>query len=226
MRIYIFLIFLSLFLFAADFGNVFAETYTNTFTKEDRTYIVTKTIQDGKITIETKIYDQTGQLLKTDIVEKTAKPSPVKEYVYPSKAVTNTPVVTTTQKNISPSPKPTVEISKPTTSSSFLTELPIEVSSQSGNLVVKLTSGDKELLTSPEAIINKAGELGLDLIDEVKLIQTENGFQYFVKGTKREMFLAVFEVYLPTSYVFNTDSGGLEKVEQKTLIKLTDVLSF
>ena len=226
MKVFAFLFFLFIFHFTVGLGDVFSETYTNTYTKEDRTYIVTKTIQDGKITIETKIYDQTGQLLKTDVVEKTAKPSPVKEYVYPSKTVTRTPVTATTQKTISPSPKPTGEISKPTTTSSFQTELPIEISSQSGNLVVKLTSGDRELLTSPEDIVNKAGELGLDLIDEVKLIQAERGLQYFVKGTKREMFLAVFEVYLPTSYIFNTDSGGLEKVEQKTLIKIADVLSF
>ena len=226
MRITIFLFFLFQFIFIAGFGDVFAETYTNTFTKEDRTYIVTKTIQDGKIIIETKVYDITGQLLKTDVVEKTEKPSPIKEYVYPSKTVTKTPVNTTTQKSISPSPKPTDGIIKPTTSSSLQTDLPIEVSSQSGNLVVKLTSGDKELLTSHEAIVNKAGELGLDLIDEVKLIQGESGLQYFVRGTKKEMFLAVFEVYLPTSYIFNTDNGGLEKVEQNTLIKLADVFSF
>ena len=87
-RIFLFLFLLLVFL--GNINTVSAETYTYTFTKEDKTYIVTKTIEEGKITIETKTYDASGQLVDTKITEKVAEPTPAKELLYPTKTVTKT----------------------------------------------------------------------------------------------------------------------------------------
>ena len=105
-------------------------------------------------------------------------------------------------------------------------DFPLEVSKETGNLLVKSSSGDKELLNDPEIVVKKAEDLGLDLIAEVKLIEDSSGIKYLVSGTKKEKLLALFEVYLPTSFVFNPDNGKLEKIEQTSLIKITDLLSF
>src|SRR3989304_5582092 len=200
-RIFLFLFLLLVFL--GNINTVSAETYTYTFTKEDKTYIVTKTIEEGKITIEG------------------AEPTPAKELLYPTKTVTKT------LEKISPVPtKALLEVPPPIIKTYLQSDFPLEVSKETGNLLVKSSSGDKELLNDPEIVVKKAEDLGLDLIAEVKLIEDSSGIKYLVSGTKKEKLLALFEVYLPTSFVFNPDNGKLEKIEQTSLIKITDLLSF
>jgi len=209
-------------LFLGSTSLIFAQTYTATFTKDNKTYIVTKTVQGDKVIIETKIYDESGNLLDTNVVEKVLQPPPVKQITYPTKTI----IPTITKKvSASSSPTPIQKPPKSSVSAYLQTDVPIEVSSKSGNLVAKTASGEKELTTTPEAAMKKAEEQGLDIVAEVKLVQGTGGLQYLISGTKKEKFLALMEVYLPTSLVYNVENGGLESVQQSSLIKLADLLS-
>lgn len=84
----------------------------------------------------------------------------------------------------------------------------------------------KNFFSSPEEVVKSAGIQGLDIIAEVKLGQEANRLKYLISGTKKERFMAVFGIYLSTTLVYDTDNGVLEKVEQTTLIKIADLLSF
>lgn len=212
-------------LLLASITPALAETYTQTFTKEDRTYVTIKTIENGIIRIETKIYSASGELIKTEVTEKVQEPTPVKEKVYPTKTTTPKPIVTKTPERVSPTPKPEDETSKPSVSAFLQSDLPLDISSKSGNLIVKTESGDKELTRGPEEIMEKAEGEGMDRVAEVKLIEASHGLKYEVSGTKQEKLLGVIDVYLPTILTYNVDDGGLEKVEQSTLVKLTDLFS-
>ena len=224
LKVTIFTIFL---LFVSVTQTVFAETYSQTFTKNDKTYIVTKTIENGVVTIETKIYDPQGNLLDSKKVVKDAKPQPEKETVdYPTKKITPIPTPIITQEvELTPTPIEEQIQPKPQTSSYLRTNFPLEVSSQTGNLVITTGSGDKELMTSPDSVARLAESKGISIISEISIMEENGEFKYLLNGVKKGKFLAIFEVYLPTIMVFNADTGLLEKTEQSSLVRIADFLS-
>lgn len=212
---------------------VAAQTYTHTFTKDGNSYVVTKTISEGKVTIKTRIYDSSGNLINTKVVEKDAKPTPVKEITdYSTKSVTpatkepsskETPDSTNT-----PVPTKIPELKKTVSSTSYTlrSDLPLSVDEESGSIMVETEEGGVEVKTSPETIVGNAALAGLDLINELKLVASDGELKYVVKGNKQEKFLAIIKVNLPTSLIYATDTGVLEKVDQTPAVKLIDLLSF
>lgn len=215
-----------LFIIASNINPLLAETYSQTFTKDDKTYIVTKTIEDGIITIETKVYDSSGNLLKTNIVTKEAKPSPVKEVAYPTKSVAPKPTSTLAPLKISPEPVEEKSTLEPKVSSYLQSKFPLEINSDSGNLIATTDMGDIEIKIKPSVVVKLAEKEGMNIISEVKLFQSGSELKYQITGSKKEKLLAIYEVYLPLSLTYNTDNANLEKTYQSSLTKLIDFLSF
>lgn len=216
-----------------------AETYTNVITKDGKTYVTAKTVEGDKITIEQKIYDADGNLLDTKITVKDAPPSREKDTTQTVEK-TVTPIVTK-----KPLPTATLKLT-PTIAEEIGTEAeevkqennterkistyvqtnyPTYVSSQSGNLVVQTSSGDREMKISPDDIVTKAQFLGMDVVAIVKIEGEADNLTYQVTGSKIKKLLGFYEVYLPTTFIYNTQTGGLVKTEQSGWTKLADKLS-
>lgn len=204
---------------------VFAQdVYTYTFEKEGLKYVTTKTITESLITIETKVYDSQGNLIKTDVKTKIPQPTPVKEIVYPEKDSVppseNSKIVTPTVK-----PLPT-SIPAKTPTSVVKSELPIVVNEETGELEAERAGGLVSINQTPPEVIENAKTLGIDVIDEIKLIEEGNRIKYTIEGNKVQKFLGVFEIYLPTSLVYDAEGGTVEKIEQSNWVKFADILSF
>lgn len=207
------------------FLSVNAEVYTQTLTKDGKTYITTKTIDGTKITIETKIYDVNGVLLDTQVVYKEVTVTPVKESVYPTKTITQIPTLKpTTNPDITKSPTPGSE--PKSTLVTVQSEHEVTISEDSGNLVIETAGGEQEVKVKPEVVSQQSQLKGLDQINEITLIEEDGTLKYVVSGVKKEKFLAIFEVFLPTTFVYNAQTGELEKTNQERGIKIADFFSF
>ena len=212
-------------------SNVSAETYT--YTKNGNTYITTKTINEEKVVVETKIYDANGNLLDTKTTENTIN-APVKN-------ITNISLTPVPTKPLLPSttPRPTkpllpsaTPIVKDITATSeakvktiLQTDYPLTVSKESGNLVVVTQFKNIELKNNPEEIVESAKKSGMDIVVDVKLEGNPDSLKYVVSGAKLEKFLAIFQITLDTKLVYDPETGKLDNKVQSASTKLLDFLS-
>jgi hypothetical protein len=207
---------------------VAAQTYTNTFTKDGKTYIQTKTVTPDKIVIETKIYDESGQLLSTKVTEKDPPPPPVKKQTEPTTkpaapAPTTKPVTTPTalptptsvpvpvEPETEELPAPGVEVLSTTQMS---TNFPLYMNEDTGNLVVQTGFGEFELRVKPEMIAAKAWERGLNVAGAVRVEESQGKLVYVAEGYRERKLLALIPLKLSAKHTYDLETGELELVEQ------------
>jgi hypothetical protein len=226
---YLFLFLLSFFVLSSPVqilaSTAYAEAVSQTFTKNGNTYVTTKTIVNDQITIVTKIYDSSGNLIDTKTVNKTVTNPPTKEITYPVKNPTLIPskpqVIPTLPPTVSPTPTPVPQNNFTVKSDSLLT-----VDPETGKISLDTENGSLQFNTTPEQIMANAAVAGLKIVNELKLTaKTAGGFAYQVTGTKQEKLLTLFQVKLPTVLIYNPDTGILEKIDQSLTTKILDLLS-
>lgn len=217
------LLFLSSLIFPLNANAISTEAMTQTVTKGDRTYVTTKTIVNNQMTIVTKIYDTSGNLLDTQTVNRTLTTPPTKEMIYPTKTVTVKPsAIPSLPPIISPTPT-----TVPQNNFQLESNSPITVDPETGKISVQNGEEKKQFNVTPEQIMANAQKQGLTVIGQVKLNQQNQGkYTFQVTGEKQEKFLALIQVKLQTTLNYNPDTGSLENTDQSLSTKILDLLSF
>ena len=111
-----------------------------------------------------------------------------------------------------------------------ISKFPISVDDATGEVFVKTPAGDIQLKAMPDTIVQKAQ--ASDDLDDVKSLSLNTqsdealNLEYVVTGTKSEKLLGVFALNIPSSLVYDTQTGGFVRNEQGFVTRILDLVSF
>ncbi len=105
-----------------------------------------------------------------------------------------------------------------------LSRFPLTVDDETGDIYVQTPKGEVLLGIMPDAIVEKAQSS--DDIDEVETLEleTEDNLEYKLTGTKSGDLLGIFAIQIPSTLVYDADTGEFLRMEDQTI--LTKLLNF
>ncbi len=109
-------------------------------------------------------------------------------------------------------------------------KFPISVDDATGNVFVKTPAGDVQLKAMPDTIVQKAqASDDLDTVEDVGLnTQTDKttNLEYVVTGTKSEKLFGAFTLNIPSSLIYDAQTGGFVRNDQGFVTRILDLFSF
>lgn len=111
-----------------------------------------------------------------------------------------------------------------------ISKFPISVDDATGEIFVKTPAGDVQLKAMPDTIVQKAqASDGLDVVESVGFATQPNevsNLEYVVTGTKAEKLLGVFALNIPSSLIYDAQTGGFVRNDQGFVTRILDLFSF
>lgn len=116
-----------------------------------------------------------------------------------------------------------------------LSKFPLVVDDATGEIVVQTPVGEVKLGAMPDSIVEKAkASSGVDDVLDLELQTTSestssssSSLEFKLTGTKTEKLLGLFNLQIPTTLIYDANTGGFIRSEEPTFVtKILDLFSF
>ena len=111
-----------------------------------------------------------------------------------------------------------------------ISKFPISIDDATGEIFVKTPAGDVQLKAMPDTIVQKAQVSDdLDVVEGVELNTQDDkasNLEYVVTGTKSEKLLGVFALNIPSSLIYDAQTGEFVRNDQGFVTRILNLFSF